>query len=240
MSKQVKFKFKKMLKKAEFVHADLEYHEELLPDAKQEFFAAAQEILDGLPEEIQQKISNEREQKMLAKKDAMAAAAAENEDKSEEEEKNSSSEVLITEEFPEGMELNPDAERGDMPAIKQNEVKKMFRGIASVTHPDKLGKEMPRAQKHKLDKIFKKAKEAYTDGNWYILYSISDDLGLAVPDPTKEHIEWLEEDIKYTAGRVSHMGSLLVWVWYNGNNEDKNFAIRNYFQQVYNHDLPVE
>ena len=37
MSKRTKLKFKKMLKKAEFVHADLEYHEELITDAKVEF-----------------------------------------------------------------------------------------------------------------------------------------------------------------------------------------------------------
>ncbi len=37
MSKRIALKFKKMLKKAEFVHADLEYHEELFGDAKIEF-----------------------------------------------------------------------------------------------------------------------------------------------------------------------------------------------------------
>jgi hypothetical protein len=242
MSKQVKLKFKKLLKKAEFVHADLEYHEELLPDAKQEFFGAAQEVLDTLPEAAQHKIRELREQKMLEKeqalKDAADAAGAAGAEKSEsEEEKKSSSEVLITEEFPEGIELNPDVERSDMPAVKASEVKKMFRRIASVTHPDKVGNNVPRAQKHKLDKIFKKAKDAYTNGNWYVLYSVSLDLGLDVPEPTKEHIEWLEDDIKHTAGQISHMGALLVWVWYTGDEDSKKFALRNYFQQVYDYTL---
>jgi hypothetical protein len=244
MSKQVKLKFKKLLKKAEFVHADLEYHEELLPDAKQEFFAAAQEVLDTLPEAVQHKIQELREQKMLEKeqalKDAAAAAADEEKGEPEEEKKKSSSEVLITEEFLEGIELNPDIERSDMPPVKANEVKKMFRRIASVTHPDKVGDNVPRAQKHKLDKIFKKAKDAYTNGNWYLLYSVSLDLDLDVPEPTKEHIEWLEDDIKHTAGQISHMGALLVWVWYTGGEDSKKFALRNYFQQVYDYDLPPE
>jgi len=242
MSKQVKLKFKKLLKKAEFVHADLEYHEELLPDAKQEFFAAAQKILDALPESDQQKIRELRERKMLEKQRSAKDAAAEDEpcETEGEEEKKSSSELLITEEFPEGIELNPDTERSTMPAVKENEVKKMFRRIASVTHPDKVGKDVSRAEKHKLDKIFKKAKGAYTNGNWYTLYSISLDMGLSVPEPTKEHIEWLESDIKFTAGQVSHMGSLLVWVWYTGGEDSKKFALRNYFQQVYDYDLPPE
>ena len=37
MSKRIQLKFKKMLKKAEFVHADLEYHEELVFEAKADF-----------------------------------------------------------------------------------------------------------------------------------------------------------------------------------------------------------
>jgi len=38
MPKQLRLKFKKILKQAEFVHADLEYHEQLVPEAKQLFF----------------------------------------------------------------------------------------------------------------------------------------------------------------------------------------------------------
>ena len=51
MSKQIKLKFKKMLKKAEFVHADLEYHEELFEDAKAEFTQAFAEIVGSLSAE---------------------------------------------------------------------------------------------------------------------------------------------------------------------------------------------
>ena len=134
-------------------------------------------------------------------------------------------------------DLEAVTERGELPAIKESEIKKMFRAIASVSHPDKLGKDVPSAQKVKLDKIFKKAKNAYTNGNWYILYSISLDLGLDAPEPTKEHSEWLEEDIKFTQNKVSHIESLLVWVWYSGDEDSRKFALRNYFQQVYDHTL---
>ena len=49
MSKRTKLKFKKMLKKAEFVHADLEYHEELLTDAKVEFNEAFLDTISNWP-----------------------------------------------------------------------------------------------------------------------------------------------------------------------------------------------
>ena len=51
MSKQVALKFKKLVKQAEFVHADLEYHEELSIEAKNLFREAVQEAIEKLSPE---------------------------------------------------------------------------------------------------------------------------------------------------------------------------------------------
>ena len=64
MSKQVDLKFKKLLKNAEFVHADLEYHEEMLPEAKQEFFKTVNEIYQQLSAEDRKKIDDSRARKL--------------------------------------------------------------------------------------------------------------------------------------------------------------------------------
>tara|TARA_R110002020_G_scaffold120471_4_gene274571 strand:+ start:924 stop:1652 length:729 start_codon:yes stop_codon:yes gene_type:complete len=238
MSKQVKLKFKKMLKKAEFAQADLEYHEVLLPEAKQEFFAKAQEVLDSLPPDIQKKIHEARALKMDERAEALRRAAEANEEEEpEEEEGDAVNEVLLSEDVSDDSKQGPEIEIEDIPVPKEAEIKKMFRRIASVTHPDKLGNDISSAQERKLDKIFKRAKDAYTNGNWYVLYSISLDLGLDVPEPTKEHSDWLVEDIKLTQDRISHIGSLLVWVWYTGDEDGKKFALENYFEQVYDHTL---
>ena len=58
MSKRIQLKLKKMLKKAEFVHADLEYHEELLTDAKKEFNEIFIKTMAGLPQEEKEKYEN--------------------------------------------------------------------------------------------------------------------------------------------------------------------------------------
>ena len=67
MSKQIKLKFQKLLKNAEFVQADVNYHEELLPEAKQEFFSAAQEVLNNLPDDIQNKFERVPDCEFLTK-----------------------------------------------------------------------------------------------------------------------------------------------------------------------------
>ena len=84
MSKQVKLKFKKLLKKAEFVQADFEYHDELLPEAKLEFAKAVNEILSTLSPEDQQKI-DEHKQKAFDEMVKRMQQKTENEAEEEEE-----------------------------------------------------------------------------------------------------------------------------------------------------------
>tara|TARA_R100000008_G_scaffold84236_1_gene71151 strand:- start:435 stop:1085 length:651 start_codon:yes stop_codon:yes gene_type:complete len=216
MSKQIKLKFQKLLKNAEFVQADVVYHEELLPDAKQEFFAAAQEILNNIPEDVKTQFTNKRNQKIID--DALGKQE--------------------TEEVEEPLEESE--EERSVPSNKESQIKKLYRKIAAETHPDKCTARGLDAAASKISEtIFKKAKEAYKEKNWYILYSLALDLGLDVPNPSKEHLEWLEEDIKSGEGKVSHMSQLIVWVWYTGDEESKKFALRNYFEQVYNYTIDI-
>ena len=56
MSKQLKYKLKKTLKKAEFVHADLEYHEEVSRDALKEFQEEIARLISILSEEDKQRL----------------------------------------------------------------------------------------------------------------------------------------------------------------------------------------
>ena len=82
--------------------------------------------------------------------------------------------------------------------------------------------------------MFKKAKEAYERDNWYTLYSVAVDLGIEVGEIDEKHIEWIEEDIKLTMGRISQMGQLFAWVWYTSDDEGKERIMDQYFKQVYN------
>ena len=216
MSKQIKLKFQKLLKNAEFVQADVSYHKELLPDAKQEFFAAAQEILSNLPADVQKQFADKRDQKIID--DTLSKQEASEDEEGEQ----------ITEE-----PVPP-------PSDKENQVKKLYRKIAAETHPDKCTARGLDVVASKIaETIFKKAKEAYKEKNWYLLYSLALDLGLDVPDPSEEHIEWLKDDIESGEGKVSHISQLIVWVWFTGDEESKKFALRNYFEQVYGYALDI-
>ena len=239
MSKQVKLKFKKLLKKAEFVHADLEYHEELFPDAQQEFFVAVNKIFDSLDSEVQKQLNEFRDQKLMAR--AASEAPGEREETQEEVSgpgSKENTELLITPDHPDGIDMNEDTDTPENPGIKSSEAKKLFYKIAELTHPDKLlNKQFSVNESRRLEKLFIKATHAYNSLNWYTLYSIALELNIDVESPRKEYLVWIEEDIRQTMVSIATIGGKIVWVWYTGDEKSKKFALGNYFQQVYNYTL---
>ena len=231
-----------MLKKAEFVHADLEYHEELITDAKVEFNEAFLDRVGSWPRRKRRAwrqhlrdVQDERAKKLVeeAEKQRQEKLAA------DEAEQNTSivqnKEVFVDGETGEEFYVNPDEIEETDIDDKQGIIKKLYRKIASETHPDKLvASGFSQGEVARKELIFKKAKEAYERDNWYTLYSVAVDLGIEVGEIDEKHIDWIEEDIKLTMGRISKMGQLFVWVWYTSDDEGKKRVMDQYFKQVYN------
>lgn len=239
MSKQVQLKFKKLLKKAEFVHADLEYHEELVPEAKQGFFAAAADIFNALPDDVRRELNNFKHKQEAADISNIKDTEANEDERDPELQRDvcPNKEILISDEHPEGINLNLGNSEDNID-IKSSEIKKLFHKIAGVAHPDKTGISglLPR-EAARLEELFKRATEAYNNNNWYTLYAIAIDLGIEIDSISEDQINWLEEDIRGTMGRISRIGNLVVWAWYVGDDKIKRYALKNYFKQTYNHTL---
>ena len=235
MSKQVKLKFKKSLKKAEFVHADLEYHEELISDAKREFFAKVEEIFNKLSPEDKKKINDVKKKKMTEQSKREAAERSEEEEDEEIGGLPDNEDELSTK-----GDSEEEEEEAGATGVKYSDLRKLFHEIADICHPDKT--EARGAGEHeirKLERVFKEAQTAYKSGNWYLLYIIALDLGIDVEDPTGDHVEWVEEDIRYTLEKISQIGTLVVWVWFNGDGLTRLMAMQNYFQQSFGYDLRI-
>jgi hypothetical protein len=231
MSKQLKFKFKKTLKKAEFVHADLEYHEELLPEAKNLFVEEIDRCIKTLPSGDQQKLKTIRDQKMTAG----APHIAGNEPKINYEEDlpsyNGCTALVTTD-----LEYEADPQEKSEKA-KTIELKKLFHKIAEHTHPDKVAANgFSEREVRRLERVFKKALDAYTNDNWYLLYAIALSLDLEAPDPDDYHVIWVEDDIRTTLGSIAQISNVIAWIWYTGNESTKELAIKDFFQQFYNYD----
>lgn len=237
MSKQLKLKFKKILKKAEFVQADLTYHEELRGEAQRFFSDAVLEFIRLLPAEDQKKIKDMQAAQQTTQNQHLKESIA----KIKHCEEN---ELQVPDDDVVGALMHSDIEWENDPQeqIEQNkslELKKLFRRIAEQTHPDKVrANGFSNKEVNRLEKVFKKALEAYKSNNWYILYSLATELDLPIQDPTQEQMEWLEDDIRNTLGLIAKISNQIAWVWYTGDGDGRQKTMANYFRQAYNIDHP--
>jgi hypothetical protein len=39
-------------------------------------------------------------------------------------------------------------------------------------------------------------------------------------------------------GNIAQIGNLVAWIWYTGDLSKKEFALKDYFQQIYNFNYP--
>ena len=235
MSKQLKLQFKKILKKAEFVHADLEYHEELSVEAKKLFAEAIKEVLNGLSAEDREKIraideeQTRRLEARLREQMEKSKEARELEDEREDKEPEVGPTDLVTTDTEYEEDIQDVSEK-----MKVLELKKIFHKIAELTHPDKVtARGAGSDEVSRLEKIFKRALDAYHTKNCYVLYSTALELDVDLDDPTIDYIDWVEDDIRATMAQIACISNLLAWVWYTGSADLKIATLADYFSQSY-------
>ena len=231
MSKQLKYQLKKTLKKAEFMQADLEYHEEVGAEAQKLFTERITELFRALPADIQEKLTRHVD---------LRAAVIPPETVEEPEGDAEIDEVageLAASEQEVAEETEEDKEIGAV-KMKSSELKKLFRRIAELTHPDKVvAKGYSPQEVLRLENIFKKAKNAFDKENWFVLYTIAIEIGIELDDGSERHIHWVEQDIKNTERLIKELANRTYWHWYIAKDEQvKTNALRHYFLQLYDYD----
>jgi len=241
MSKQLKLKFKKTLKKAEFVHADLEYHQQLISEAKSLFGDEIRRLLNLLSDDEREALEEEDKRRMKVSIKIQEEAAKRRENLKQIEEEVASK--ILTNDCTALVITDLIAEECDPEELKEKtkliELKKLFYRIAGETHPDKVrANGFSEKEIYRLEKIFKRALNAYESNNWYVLYSIAHELDLKIDEPTAYYIDWVENDIRNTLGEISTISNLVAWIWYVGDKRRKNLAIQDYFRQMYNFTYP--
>ncbi len=238
MSKQLKYQLKKTIKEAEFVHADLEYHEEVGAEAAVAFKKRIHELFSALPRDVRDKLEHSHLMKVTAE-----AAARKGLDENEEEGAPSCAEEAPTDLIStdiEPQELTEEEKEIDEIKMKGSELKKLFRRIAAISHPDKLAASgAAAAEVEKMEKIFKRARAAFDRENWFILYTLAVELGLDLDEESERHIHWIQQDIKNTLRIIRGLADRTYWHWFVAKTEEnKNHALRHYFLHIYNFEYP--
>ena len=197
MDKVRSLKIKKLLKELDYVESDFELRNEIIGSADADFIKSINSFLLENPElkEIYDNRMNEKLKESIKN--------------SEEEESDN---------------LDVDIERDLKEKESDFELKKIYREIVKITHPDIV-------KVKRLNDFYIKATIFYDDGNKIGLYKLCDDLGI-IYELTEKDTDIIEGNIDKLKKKISFLESTFTWKWYNAEEDsEKNKILLEYVRQ---------
>lgn len=202
MSKLKRLEVKKLLKELDFIESDFNYKNEIVFEADSEFIKSVNDLLEKHPmlKDVIDKKTNKRVDSVFS--DIIKEALDKDNEVLEEEEL---VEEFINEEVV--SEVNP----------REVKMKKLYRDIAKLTHPDKIVSE-------KLNDLYLKSTKFYKNSDITGIYYICDELGITYEIDDEDN-EMITNKINSLKNRISFMESTLTWRWYHSENEKEKEQI---------------
>lgn len=97
---------------------------------------------------------------------------------------------------------------------KSSEAKKLYRKIAELTHPDKIGN-------NTLSEVFSRASEAYSDNDIALLVEIALKLNIEIENISEESLSLIEKKITDIKEDLFHKTKTLSWAWSQTKSEEE-------------------
>ena len=193
MNKLKDLEIKKLLKELDFIEMDYEYRSEVVSEADSEFMNSINNFLSKNPElkEIYDKKVTDRIEKTI------------NEVKQKEVDKSTQSDNIED-------DFNQDS-IDDIISEKTPEVKKAYRDIVKLTHPDKV-------KDKRLNDFYIKSTDLYNNNDKIGLYKICDELGISY-DIDENDTEIIEDKINTLKRKINFLESTFTWKWFNTKDE---------------------
>ena len=216
MSKFKQLEQKKILKELDYIETDFEFKNEIISEVDSEFINNVNEFLKGRPD-----LKELFDKKMGKKFDDATDNKSSDENNKDEEggekvnpdqiEDNLNDDSDVSEE----VEIEPKKE-------KSPKVKKIYREIVKLTHPDKV-------KVKKLNDLYLKATEYYESDDITGLYTICNELGIEYELDESDN-ESILLKIKSLKGKIGFLESTFTWKWYSAKDKEKENLILNYIQ----------
>ncbi len=202
MSKLKRLEVRKLLKELDFIESDFNYKNEIVFEADSNFIKSVNDLLEKHPmlKDIINKKNNKRVDLVFS--DIIKETLDKDDEILEEEEL---VEEFINEEVV--SEINP----------KEVKMKKLYRDIAKLTHPDKIVSE-------KLNDLYLKSTKFYKNSDITGIYYICDELGITYEIDDKDN-EMISNKINNLKNRITFMESTLTWRWFHSESEKEKEQI---------------
>jgi hypothetical protein len=197
MNKLKGLEIKKLLKELDFIEMDYEYRSEVVSEADSEFMNSINDFLSKNPElkDLYDKKVTERIEKTI--NDVKSKYEESDNIEIEEEQENNISEEENTDDV--------------ISNEKSPEVKKVYREIVKLTHPDKI-------KDKRLNDFYIKSTELYNNNDKIGLYKICDELGI-IYEMDENDSEVIEDKINTLKRKINFLESTFTWKWFNTKDE---------------------
>lgn len=108
--------------------------------------------------------------------------------------------------------------------------KKMFRQIVSLTHPDKLKKDISEEEKKDLIAIYENTVDNYNDGNYTPLLLNAKKLDIEIGEEFFGDLKTIKNSIDEKNKNISNLQKTFAWIYYNDIEEDeKEDFLKDYY-----------
>ncbi len=111
-------------------------------------------------------------------------------------------------------------------------IKKIYKGIATKSHPDKLVN-VSEIEADIKKQLFREAQSAMENQDFLNLFDIAKALDVEIPEPEKGQIDTLEKNIKDVKNEIKQIKETSAWHWYHSSDEKKDEIMVRYIQYVY-------
>ena len=200
MNKLKELEIKRLLKELEYVESDFEYRNEIISEADHDFIGKVNIFLEGHPELKElydRKITETLNNNFIKKKEEI------NNINDDYLESNDIEEVIIF-------------------TDKSPKVKKAYRDIVKLTHPDKVKKES-------LNNLYMKATNYYDNNDTIGLLKICYDLSINFDVEEEENL-LIRDRINDLKNKINFLESTITWKWLESDDNEKNELMFNFIK----------
>lgn len=197
MNKLKSLEIKKLLKELEFTESDFEYRNLAVSEADSLFINSINDFLSQHPE--LKKIYDDKITEKINK--TIEKIQKKSNDETEKLDENVQDDIPSIEE----------EHKNDEDKTNISQIKKLYREIVKLTHPDKV-----KSNKH--NELYIKSSKYYESGNKIGIYSICNELDIEY-EIEEDDVILISEQISSLKNKINFIESTFAWQWYNCEDE---------------------
>jgi len=114
---------------------------------------------------------------------------------------------------------------------KDQNLKGVFKKIASQIHPDKL-QNLSEFERDYKKSLFEKARMALEANDYYDIVEVAEELGIVPPPPNKDQIELMKKTNQGLENKIKEIQNSVLWNWYYADDEARKLLMSKYIERL--------